>query len=55
MIIGLRFGKVLNKDENDVLEEIESNRHNMSVWFANLIIKNSYLLTLPHKVVPQKC
>lgn len=49
----IKVGKVLNKDENDVLEEIESNRHNMSVWFANLIIKNSYLLTLPHKVVPQ--
>ena len=49
----IEVGKVLNKDENDVLEEIESNRHNMSVWFANLIIKNSYLLTLPHKVVPQ--
>lgn len=49
----IKVSKLLNKDHNDVLEEIEINKYSMSLMFANLIIRNSYLLTLPHKVVPQ--
>ena len=49
----IKVSKLLNKDHNDVLEEIEINKYSMSLIFANLIIRNSYLLTLPHKVVPQ--
>lgn len=49
----IKIGKLLNQDKNNVLEEIYSNQYDISLLFANLIIRNSYLLTLPHKVVPK--
>ena len=49
----IKVSKLLNQDENDVLEEITDHKYGISLSFANLIIRNSYLLTLPHKVVPK--
>lgn len=49
----IKISKLLNQDENDVLEEITDHKYGISLSFANLIIRNSYLLTLPHKVVPK--
>ena len=49
----IKVSKLLNQDENYVLEEITDHKYGISLSFANLIIRNSYLLTLPHKVVPK--